>query len=79
MELLRTPEEVAEDLGANVSPHMVRRLIRDGKVEYTKLSRGKFAMTQAQVDGMLRFLAQAPVADTKRSARGESVFKSGKK
>lgn len=78
MELLRTPEEVAEDLGANVSPHMVRRLIRDGKVEYTKLSRGKFAMTQAQVEGMLRFLAQ-PVIETKRAPRGESVFKSGKK
>lgn len=78
MELLRTPEEVAEDLGANVSPHMVRRLIRDGKVEYTKLSRGKFAMTQAQVDGMLRYLAQ-PVAETKRAPRGESVFKSSKR
>jgi len=73
MGLLRTPEEIAEDLGANVSPHMVRRLIRDGKVAYTPLSRGKFAMTEAQVDAMLAFLAHAPKPEARRPK--DSVFK----
>lgn len=75
MSVLRTPEQVAADLGEGIiSPHMIRRLIRDRKIGYTELSRQKFAMSQAQVDAMLDYLSQPPVAETKRT-RGESPFK----
>lgn len=78
MTVLRTPEQVAADLGPDVSPHTVRRLIREGKVAYTPLARGKFYMTDEQVDAMLQFLAVAPKAPKARPARGASPFKSNK-
>jgi hypothetical protein len=69
---LRTPEQVAEDLG-EISPSTIRTLIRDGHIEYTPLARGKFALTDAQVDDMLAHLARkakakADKARTQRAA-----------
>lgn len=81
MSVLRTPEQVAKDLGDGIiSPHMIRRLIREQKIAYTELSRSKFAMSESQVQGMLDYLTRAPVAESKRvRAARESAFKSPRK
>ncbi|MDQ0212645.1 excisionase family DNA binding protein [Arthrobacter bambusae] len=74
MNRLRTPEEVAEDLGA-ISPSTIRTLIRSGKIEYTRLARGKFGLTDAQVEDMLKFLRVVPVwPRVDHDARADSLF-----
>lgn len=69
---LRTPEEVAADLGA-ISPSTIRTLIRDGHIEYTPLARGKFALTDAQVDGMLAHLARKAKARNEKARAARTV------
>lgn len=77
---LRTPEQVATDLGEGImSPSTIRTLIRNGHIEYTPLARGKFALTDAQVDAMLEHLARKAKAkqDKARAPRAtESPFPS---
>lgn len=61
---LRTPEQVADDLGRDeagrhiASPFMIRRLVRDKKVACTKLARGRIVFTPQQVEAMLAQLVQ---------------------
>lgn len=62
---LRTPEQVAEDLG-HISPHTIRRLVRDKLIGCTKLARGKLAFTDEQVDAMLKYLEVPPAKTVAR-------------
>ncbi|MBT8159129.1 MULTISPECIES: hypothetical protein [Arthrobacter] len=69
---LRTPEQVAKDLGG-ISPSTIRTLIREGHIEYTPLARKKFALTDAQVDGMLAYLARKEKAKTEKARAPRAV------
>lgn len=60
---LRTPEQVADDLGLDpegrhiVSPITLRRMVREGTASCTRLSRGRVAFTESQVADLLASLA----------------------
>lgn len=61
----RSPEQVSEDLG-HISPHTIRRLVREGKIACTKLARGKFVFTDGQVDAMIAHLEAPAKTPAKR-------------
>jgi hypothetical protein len=61
---LRTPEQVAEDLGRDdqgnylASPFTIRRMVRERRVAYTKLARNRIAFTPGQVTAMVELMSQ---------------------
>lgn len=63
MSALLTAEEAAEVLG-RISAATIRRLAKQGRVEWVRGPRGRVLLTEAQVQGVLDYLTQprrAPV------------------
>lgn len=63
MTALRTAEEAAAQLG-HISPATIRRLAKQGHIEYVKGARGKVLLTEEQVTGIVDHMTQgrrAPV------------------
>lgn len=62
IEKLYTPEQAAEKVGEDViKASTIRRLLRTGKAECTVLARGKYALTEAQINTLIASLTK-PVA-----------------
>jgi len=55
---LRTAEEAAAHLG-HISPATIRRLAKQGAIEYVKGPRGKVLLTGEQVDGIIAHMTQS--------------------
>lgn len=63
MTTLQTAEEAAAHLG-HISPATIRRLAKQGAIEYVKGARGKVLLTEEQVAGVVAHMTQgrrAPV------------------
>ena len=61
VERLRSPEQVAADLGGPLKASTIRRLIKAGKAEACILDgRGTIALTDEQVAKMIAHLTKAP-------------------
>ncbi|MEO5317639.1 helix-turn-helix domain-containing protein [Arthrobacter sp. CC3] len=70
MTALRTAEEAAAQLG-HISPATIRRLAKQGHIEYVKGPRGKVLLTEEQVRGVVEHMTQG------RRTIGEPVPLSG--
>ena len=57
MTALRTAEEAAAQLG-HISPATIRRLAKQGHIEYVKGARGKVLLTEEQVAGVVEHMTQ---------------------
>jgi predicted site-specific integrase-resolvase len=66
-ERLRTPEEVAVDLGGHISPHTIRGHVRSGHLACIKAARGKYLFTDEQVQALLGYLERPAKASTERA------------
>lgn len=69
---LRTPEEVSDDLDGKIKVATIRRHCRDGNVDYVAGDRGKFLLTDSQVDSLVAYLTRP--AKAVASKRGGADF-----
>lgn len=72
VERLFTPEEAADMVGV-VKASTIRRLIRNGKAECTVLARGKYALTEAQINTLITSLTK-PVSAPPPSRPRSNIF-----
>lgn len=71
---LYTLDEVAEMLGGHVSQHTIKRLVDQGKIEWSKVGRRRF-MTRAQIEALVHHMAQPVRPQNQPAPLAENGFR----